>query len=189
MNSSAFPEAPTIPTTTLDAVAVVVPAAKPPKNKRAPSMLGFQTPSIEETCEICGSVDNEEQMLLCDGCNGGFHLYCLDPPMTELPKQRAWFCQQCTTAALGNSIESPNRPLVYEVGSILKKRNTPEDGVQYLIRWKVTFEAGGLLASHAHPERPYVLQRLVRVLLVPPPLVISRKTGRSFLSWVSSSSN
>ena len=112
-------------------------------------MLGFQTP--EQRCEICGSGDDEEHMLLCDGCNGGFHLECLDPPMTEIPKQREWFCDDCTTAALGTSIASPNRPLVYEVGSILKKRSTLEDGVQYLIRWKVRCDLG--ICSHREAFR------------------------------------
>jgi hypothetical protein len=34
-------------------------------------------------------------MLLCDGCDRGFHIYCLDPPLEAVPEDHAWFCQQC----------------------------------------------------------------------------------------------
>ncbi|XP_018565103.1 serine/arginine repetitive matrix protein 2 [Anoplophora glabripennis] len=46
-------------------------------------------------CEICGSSDNEDQMLLCDGCDLGFHLYCLTPPLDEVPGG-AWYCNYCS---------------------------------------------------------------------------------------------
>lgn len=46
-------------------------------------------------CEICGSSDNEDQMLLCDGCDLGFHLYCLTPPLEEVPVG-AWYCNYCS---------------------------------------------------------------------------------------------
>lgn len=46
-------------------------------------------------CEVCGSSDNEDQMLLCDGCDLGFHLYCLTPALDEVPGG-AWFCNDCS---------------------------------------------------------------------------------------------
>ena len=35
-------------------------------------------------CSICNSNnDNDDgELLLCDMCNKGFHMYCLDPPIT-----------------------------------------------------------------------------------------------------------
>ncbi|KAI5637677.1 PHD-finger domain-containing protein [Phthorimaea operculella] len=45
-------------------------------------------------CEICGSTDNEETMLLCDGCDLGFHMQCLTPPLTEVPPDQ-WLCPNC----------------------------------------------------------------------------------------------
>ncbi|KAJ3042941.1 hypothetical protein HDV00_006248 [Rhizophlyctis rosea] len=48
----------------------------------------------EELCEICGGGENDEQMLLCDGCNRGYHLYCLNPPMASIPTTD-WFCMKC----------------------------------------------------------------------------------------------
>ncbi|CEP14172.1 hypothetical protein [Parasitella parasitica] len=50
-----------------------------------------------DTCEICHKSENEEKLLLCDGCNRGFHMYCLNPPLAVIPKTD-WFCFQCLTA-------------------------------------------------------------------------------------------
>lgn len=33
-------------------------------------------------------------MLLCDECNRGYHMYCLDPPLSSIPKSQ-WFCPPC----------------------------------------------------------------------------------------------
>ncbi|ORX95785.1 JmjC-domain-containing protein, partial [Basidiobolus meristosporus CBS 931.73] len=38
--------------------------------------------------------DHSRSMLLCDGCNRGFHIYCLRPPLKKIPKTD-WFCPQC----------------------------------------------------------------------------------------------
>jgi len=45
-------------------------------------------------CVICGQSDREESMLLCDGCDGGFHMACLTPPLTSVPRGE-WFCPDC----------------------------------------------------------------------------------------------
>lgn len=33
-------------------------------------------------------------MLLCDGCDRGFHMSCLKPPLKNVPKGD-WFCKDC----------------------------------------------------------------------------------------------
>lgn len=45
-------------------------------------------------CEICSNTDREDVMLLCDGCDKGFHIDCLNPPLAEIP-QTNWFCTHC----------------------------------------------------------------------------------------------
>ncbi|EPB88990.1 hypothetical protein HMPREF1544_04251 [Mucor circinelloides 1006PhL] len=50
-----------------------------------------------DNCEICHKNGNEDSLLLCDGCNRGFHTYCLNPPLSSVPKTD-WFCFQCLTA-------------------------------------------------------------------------------------------
>ncbi|XP_019881429.2 bromodomain adjacent to zinc finger domain protein 1A isoform X2 [Aethina tumida] len=47
-------------------------------------------------CRICRRRKDSENMLLCDNCNLGHHLYCLKPKLTVVPKGD-WFCQRCKT--------------------------------------------------------------------------------------------
>ena len=44
--------------------------------------------------QVCGECDREDRMLLCDGCDLGYHLECLDPPMETVPLDE-WFCPDC----------------------------------------------------------------------------------------------
>ncbi|XP_051001561.1 PHD and RING finger domain-containing protein 1 isoform X2 [Acomys russatus] len=45
-------------------------------------------------CEVCGRSDREDRLLLCDGCDAGYHMECLDPPLQEVPVDE-WFCPEC----------------------------------------------------------------------------------------------
>ena len=44
--------------------------------------------------QVCKSVDDEVSMLLCDGCDKGYHTYCMDPPIETVP-EGDWFCPEC----------------------------------------------------------------------------------------------
>ncbi|KAI0265971.1 PLU-1-like protein-domain-containing protein [Gloeopeniophorella convolvens] len=48
----------------------------------------------DEVCEVCHNNDRGEEMLLCDNCDCGFHMFCLDPPLATIPKG-SWFCPTC----------------------------------------------------------------------------------------------
>lgn len=45
-------------------------------------------------CEVCRRSDREDRMLLCDGCDSGYHLDCLRPPLETVPIEQ-WFCAEC----------------------------------------------------------------------------------------------
>lgn len=49
---------------------------------------------LKAHCRICRRRGDAENMLLCDGCNRGHHLYCLKPPLTSIPEDD-WFCLSC----------------------------------------------------------------------------------------------
>lgn len=46
-------------------------------------------------CSICGTSDNDDQLLFCDDCDRGYHMYCLSPPLTS-PPEGSWSCNICT---------------------------------------------------------------------------------------------
>ncbi|KAF7794096.1 hypothetical protein EIP86_005226, partial [Pleurotus ostreatoroseus] len=45
-------------------------------------------------CEICQKKDRGEEMLMCDGCDCGFHIFRLDPALSTISKGQ-WFCYVC----------------------------------------------------------------------------------------------
>ncbi|XP_048477472.1 PHD and RING finger domain-containing protein 1-like [Rhincodon typus] len=45
-------------------------------------------------CEVCGRSDREDSLLLCDGCDSGYHLDCLTPALNTVPVEE-WFCPEC----------------------------------------------------------------------------------------------
>ena len=44
-------------------------------------------------CVVCERPDDEPNMLVCD-CKKGYHIYCLTPPLEEVP-EGDWKCPQC----------------------------------------------------------------------------------------------
>ncbi|XP_035911567.1 zinc finger protein DPF3 [Anopheles stephensi] len=45
-------------------------------------------------CTICGTSDNDDQLLFCDDCDRGYHMYCLSPPLVS-PPEGSWSCKLC----------------------------------------------------------------------------------------------
>ncbi|XP_072951665.1 probable Histone-lysine N-methyltransferase ATXR5 [Typha angustifolia] len=46
-------------------------------------------------CEECRSGDRDDELLLCDRCDRGYHLYCLRPIAVRVPSG-PWFCPSCS---------------------------------------------------------------------------------------------
>lgn len=52
---------------------------------------------VNPSGQVCHECDREERLLLCDGCDLGYHLECLDPPLVQVPVEE-WFCPVCVNA-------------------------------------------------------------------------------------------
>ncbi|KAF9431525.1 hypothetical protein BGZ76_000196 [Entomortierella beljakovae] len=50
-----------------------------------------------DICEICHADNDLDKMLICDGCELGYHMYCLTPPLQQIPKTD-WYCAKCLIA-------------------------------------------------------------------------------------------
>ncbi|KFQ22171.1 PHD and RING finger domain-containing protein 1, partial [Merops nubicus] len=63
----------------------------PVENTKTQADEGEDDPTF---CEVCGRSDREDRLLLCDGCDAGYHMECLNPPLSEVPVDE-WFCPAC----------------------------------------------------------------------------------------------
>ena len=45
-------------------------------------------------CEACGKNDDRQSILICEGCDYGYHRYCVDPPV-KTPITLDWHCPRC----------------------------------------------------------------------------------------------
>eukprot|EP01031_Cornospumella_fuschlensis_P036529 gene36529-44313_t len=54
-------------------------------------------PHVPFGCTVCGGVENEDQILVCDkNCFRECHIYCLRPPLQHIPEDE-WYCEVCDT--------------------------------------------------------------------------------------------
>ncbi|CAG0880828.1 unnamed protein product [Cyprideis torosa] len=52
---------------------------------------------MKASCQFCHLGDNEAKLLLCDGCDRGYHTYCFKPEI-EIPAGD-WYCYECLNKA------------------------------------------------------------------------------------------
>ena len=45
----------------------------------------------EEGCVVCKQDNDHANLMLCEACNGEYHIYCLNPPLEAVP-DGDWFC-------------------------------------------------------------------------------------------------
>jgi len=55
-------------------------------------------PPLDYPCQVCQRIDDVDQMLLCDNYNGGYHLFCLKPKLTQVLVDN-WYCSSCSPTA------------------------------------------------------------------------------------------
>ncbi|KAI5183488.1 Bromodomain Adjacent To Zinc Finger Domain Protein 2B [Manis pentadactyla] len=61
---------------------------------RLQKSIAWEKSIMKAYCQICQKGDNEELLLLCDGCDKGHHTYCHRPKITAIP-DGYWFCPAC----------------------------------------------------------------------------------------------
>ncbi|XP_073927008.1 bromodomain adjacent to zinc finger domain protein 2B isoform X15 [Castor canadensis] len=66
--------------------------------------IAWEKSIMKVYCQICRKGDNEELLLLCDGCDKGCHTYCHRPKITTIP-DGDWFCPACIAKASGQTIK------------------------------------------------------------------------------------
>jgi len=60
-------------------------------------------------CMMCSTERGDDELLLCDGCDRGCHMSCLDPPLKEIPEED-WFCTFWVFSPNGSPTCGPTLP-------------------------------------------------------------------------------
>ena len=59
------------------------------------SINNFSVHQVDQyMCLVCGNGTAEDRLLLCDGCDDSYHIFCLIPPLHDVPKGD-WRCPKC----------------------------------------------------------------------------------------------
>uniref|UniRef100_A0A8C7Q6R5 Bromodomain adjacent to zinc finger domain 2B n=1 Tax=Oncorhynchus mykiss TaxID=8022 RepID=A0A8C7Q6R5_ONCMY len=71
--------------------------------------IAWERSIMKVYCQICRKGDNEDLLLLCDGCDKGCHTYCHKPKITTIP-EGDWYCPACISKASGPSPKNKKPP-------------------------------------------------------------------------------
>ncbi|KAK7125011.1 hypothetical protein R3I94_019160 [Phoxinus phoxinus] len=75
---------------------------KPSKKEGGSPGKSSNLPAMLYSCGICKKNQDQHLLLLCDTCKLHYHLGCLDPPLTRMPKKTKnsyWQCSECDQAS------------------------------------------------------------------------------------------
>ncbi|KAI1313921.1 hypothetical protein EDD11_002384 [Mortierella claussenii] len=98
-----------------------------PSSPSSSERMSSEPPSVRrehlgeepDVCEICRTENDLDKMLICDGCELGYHTYCLTPPLQQIPKTD-WYCAKCLVAGDDFGFEEGEE---YSLSSFQKKCN------------------------------------------------------------------
>uniref|UniRef100_A0A0A9Y8L4 PHD finger protein 14 n=8 Tax=Lygus hesperus TaxID=30085 RepID=A0A0A9Y8L4_LYGHE len=71
--------------------------APPVQRKDSTSSVSAASP-VDNICSLCKGKQDQHLLADCDTCKNFYHLACLDPPLTKMPKktkQMGWQCSEC----------------------------------------------------------------------------------------------
>nr|CAZ96095.1 histone-lysine N-methyltransferase [Saccharum hybrid cultivar R570] len=76
--------------------------ARTPPGPRPEAAAAAGDDDDDVRCEACGSGEAAPELMLCDGCDCGFHIFCLRPILPRVPAGD-WYCPSCRGPASSKS--------------------------------------------------------------------------------------
>ncbi|XP_047438201.1 bromodomain adjacent to zinc finger domain protein 2A [Mugil cephalus] len=112
--------------------------------------IAWERSVTKVTCQVCRKGDNDECLLLCDGCDRGCHMYCLRPKITQVP-EGDWFCPTCVGK---DECDSPGSS---QKRTRMKKRRYEDESSEdemMTTTTAATRRSGGMTTRHKEPAAP-----------------------------------
>uniref|UniRef100_A0A7N8YKC4 Bromodomain adjacent to zinc finger domain 2B n=1 Tax=Mastacembelus armatus TaxID=205130 RepID=A0A7N8YKC4_9TELE len=119
--------------------------------------IAWERSIMKVHCQLCQKGDNEELLLLCDGCDKGCHTYCHKPKITTVP-DGDWFCSTCVAkqsqtaggGKKGSEVKRNNKPSV-EGEEAASGNSVPKKGTKEFKKRKGDDSPASSQAKHDSP--------------------------------------
>ncbi|XP_010211976.1 PREDICTED: bromodomain adjacent to zinc finger domain protein 1A [Tinamus guttatus] len=85
---------------------------------------------LNARCKVCRKKGDAESMVLCDGCDRGYHTYCIRPKLKVIP-EGDWFCPECRPKQRSRRLSSRQRPSLESDEEAAERIEEGEDGANY----------------------------------------------------------
>lgn len=105
--------------------------------------IAWERSVTKVTCQVCRKGDNDDCLLLCDGCDRGCHMYCLRPKMTQVP-EGDWFCPTCVAKNIDCELDERS----CKKRTRVKKRRYEDDSSEEETTTTTTRRSGGMTTRH-----------------------------------------
>ncbi|XP_041654554.1 bromodomain adjacent to zinc finger domain protein 2A isoform X2 [Cheilinus undulatus] len=111
--------------------------------------IAWERSVTKVTCQVCRKGDNDDCLLLCDGCDRGCHMYCLRPKITQVP-EGDWFCPTCVAK------DESNAPRLSKKRTRVKKRRYEDDSSDDEVTTTITpsRRSGGMSTRYKETPAP-----------------------------------
>ncbi|NXA51383.1 BAZ1A protein, partial [Nothocercus julius] len=85
---------------------------------------------LNARCKVCRKKGDAESMVLCDGCDRGYHTYCIRPKLKVIP-EGDWFCPECRPKQRSRRLSSRQRPSLESDEEAAERIEEGEDDANY----------------------------------------------------------
>lgn len=96
-----------------------------------------KTARFEAVFDVCAICDDGGELVICDECEGEYHLRCMRPPLKSVPEGR-WECDECVDRKV---IRLRNHLLYHTSLSKVAEDNENEESAKEVIPSETTLEA------------------------------------------------